>query len=119
MLVIPLHLFFRLGHVGLALATSLSAWLNAGLLARGLFRAGVFQPQPGWRRFWLHLILACAAMALVLTTLDPGADTWLRWPWWRRLPTIVGLCAAAFAAYAGVLAAFGLRPRHLRGPSGI
>jgi putative peptidoglycan lipid II flippase len=116
-LVIPLHMYWKLGHVGLALATSMSAWLNAGLLARGLFRAGVFQPQPGWPRFLLHLTLACAVMAGVLVTLDPGAEVWLSWDWWLRLPAVVGLCAVAFVAYAGVLVAFGLRPRHLRGPA--
>lgn len=118
-LVIPLHMYWKLGHVGLALATSLSAWLNAGLLARGLFSAGVYRPQPGWGRFLLHLALACAAMAVVLVALDPGANAWLSWVWWRRLPAVVGLCAVAFAAYACVLMGFGLRLHHLRGPSAV
>lgn len=115
-LVIPLHMYWKLGHVGLALATSLSAWLNAGLLARGLLRGGFYRPEPGWLRFVLQLVLACAAMALILVALDPGAGVWLSWAWWLRLPAVVGLCAMAFAVYAGVLMGFGLRLRHLRGP---
>lgn len=113
-LVIPLHIYFRLGHVGLAAAMSLSAWLNAGMLARGLFKAGVFQPQPGWRRFIVQLALACATMGAVLALLDPAPQTWVGWGWWQRLPIIIGLCTVAFAAYAGVLFALGLRVRHLR-----
>jgi len=34
--------------VGLALATSLAAFLNAGLLMQGLRADGVFRFQPGW-----------------------------------------------------------------------
>ncbi|MFT3929803.1 MAG: murein biosynthesis integral membrane protein MurJ [Spongiibacteraceae bacterium] len=118
-LVIPLHMYLKLGHVGLAFATSLSAWLNAGMLASGLLRTGVYRPQPGWGRFLLQLALACAAMAAVLVALDPGAAVWLSWSWWLRLPAVVGMCMAAFAVYAGILMAFGLRMRHLRGPAAI
>ena len=39
--VVPLHFYLGLGHVGLALATSLAAFVNAGLLYRGLRREGV------------------------------------------------------------------------------
>ena len=35
-------------HAGLAMATTLSALFNAGLLYRGLRRRGVYTPQPGW-----------------------------------------------------------------------
>lgn len=117
-LVIPLHLYWRLGHVGLALATSLSAWLNAGLLARGLLRTGVFRPQPGWRRFWAQLLLASAAMGLTLWGLDPSPELWQRWAWWHRVGVLSALCAAGFAVYGGLLLATGLRLRHLRGPAG-
>jgi len=116
-LVIPLHLYFKLGHVGLALATSLSAWLNAGLLARGLLNTGVLLPRPGWRRFWAQLLLASAAMGLTLWCLDPSAALWQSWAWWRRIAVLGALCAAGFAVYGGLLFATGLRPRHLRGPA--
>ena len=46
--VLPLMHFSQLGHVGLALATSVAAWLNAGLLWRGLRREQVYVFQPGW-----------------------------------------------------------------------
>ena len=36
---LPLMHFWNIGHVGLALATSLAAMLNAGLLFRGLLRS--------------------------------------------------------------------------------
>jgi putative peptidoglycan lipid II flippase len=117
LLVIPLHMYWRLGHVGLALATSLAAWVNAGLLARGLFKAGVFAPQPGWRRFGMQLIFATLTMAMVLAVLDPAADQWQLWPWWQRVIVLAGLCCAGLAVYGGTLWIGGLRPRHLRSPA--
>ena len=43
--VFPLMTMFNMGHVGLALATSVTAWLNAGLLYRGLRREAVLLQQ--------------------------------------------------------------------------
>lgn len=116
-LVLPFHYYWQLGHVALALATSLAAWINAGLLARGLFRAGVFRPEPGWRRFGVQLAFATAVMALVLLAADPSAAQWQSWPWWQRVAVLAALCGAGLAAYVGALWGGGLRPRHLRGPA--
>ncbi|MCW8901455.1 MAG: murein biosynthesis integral membrane protein MurJ, partial [Gammaproteobacteria bacterium] len=46
--VVPmLKLGWTAPHAGLALATSISAFINAGLLYRGLKKAGVYLPQTG------------------------------------------------------------------------
>lgn len=103
-------------HVGLALASSLSSWLNFLQLWHYLKRAGVYQRQPGWARHWLRLGFACAAMVAVL-----AAGLWL-WPWaqWTeaRVPTrlwrLAALVAAGGAAYFGALFAAGFRLRDLR-----
>jgi len=118
-LVIPLHLYWRLGHVGLAAAMSLSAWLNAGLLARGLFAAGVFRPEQGWRRFVVQLAASSLAMGWALWLLNPDAARWLDWPWWQRVAVLAALCGAGLAVYGGALWLGGLRPRHLRSPTRI
>ncbi|HBO12832.1 MAG TPA: murein biosynthesis integral membrane protein MurJ, partial [Halieaceae bacterium] len=49
--VVPLMVYLDLGHVGLALATSVAAYLNAGLLWRGLRREGIYRFDPAWRGF--------------------------------------------------------------------
>ncbi|MCP6135032.1 lipid II flippase MurJ, partial [Klebsiella pneumoniae] len=51
---------------GLALAISLGACLNAGLLYWKLRSQGLFQPQPGWAMFLAKLVLAVALMSGVL-----------------------------------------------------
>ena len=48
--VLALLLIWSLAHVGIALATAISAWLNAGLLARGLRRDGLLQPDAQLQR---------------------------------------------------------------------
>ncbi len=61
-----LMLVWPLAHAGLALATSLAAFLNAGLLFFNLRRRDIYQPQPGWTKFLLQLTVANLAMGLVL-----------------------------------------------------
>lgn len=63
-------------HLGLAIASSGSNYLQFALLWRYLKRAGVYTSQPGWHRHWLRLGLASAAMTAVLL-----AGVWL-WPDW-------------------------------------
>ncbi|MFT5085056.1 MAG: putative peptidoglycan lipid II flippase, partial [Lentisphaeria bacterium] len=56
--VVPLHVFWQVGHAGLALATSVSAFINAGLLYRGLVQSEAYTPSAGWARHFLRLLLA-------------------------------------------------------------
>jgi putative peptidoglycan lipid II flippase len=49
-----------LAYVGLALATSLAAFVNAGLLFAGLWRDGVYHFHSGWLRFMLRTIYLVA-----------------------------------------------------------
>ena len=114
--VLPLMYFWSIGHVGLALATSVSAWLNAGLLLRGLVHQGVFRFQPGWGVFGLRLLLASVAMAALVQLLSPEAATWLDWSWRERALRMGLVCAAGLAVYAAAHLVLGTRPRHLRAP---
>ncbi|GIR14551.1 MAG: hypothetical protein CM15mP25_3060 [Gammaproteobacteria bacterium] len=69
--VFPLMWWLNLGHVGLALATSVSAWLNALLLFRGLRRDAVL-PQGSLPFKWLvQVTAATAAMLAILLWLMP------------------------------------------------
>ncbi len=64
LLIFPLLWAFDLGHVGLALATSLSAWLNAGMLYRGLRRDGTLTASPGVVLATKRVLCALVAMAV-------------------------------------------------------
>jgi putative peptidoglycan lipid II flippase len=53
-------------HAGLALATSLAAWVNAGLLFTVLYRKEIYRPRAGWWRFSLQIGLAGSLLAGLL-----------------------------------------------------
>ena len=114
--VLPLVYYWNIGHVGLALATSIAAFLNAGLLLRGLLAKGVYRFQPGWLPFILRLVFATSAMAGVVMLLLPESQAWRSWDWQRRAWEMAQLCCYGGAAYVLVHLAGGTRLRHLRNP---
>lgn len=117
LLVIPLHHYLKLGHVGLSLATTLAAFINAGLLWRGLHANGSMQWQPGTVSQLLRFLAAAIGMGILLFAVSPTADIWQSYPAWQRAALLGGLCSAGVAGYFGALFALGLRVRHFRGLS--
>ncbi|WP_439100700.1 murein biosynthesis integral membrane protein MurJ [Congregibacter sp.] len=115
--VVPLTFYYGVGHVGLALATSLSAFLNAALLWRGLRREGVYRFDPVWRKYLVRLLLACTCMAVVLLLTTPSEGLWLDWSWGQRALRIVAVCFTGAVSYLLVLWLAGMRPADLRAPS--
>jgi putative peptidoglycan lipid II flippase len=63
-------------HAGLALASSVAAYLNAMLLYRGLKKRGVYSPERGWLRVWIAVSMACAAMAALLFFMTHDIAGW-------------------------------------------
>jgi putative peptidoglycan lipid II flippase len=63
-------------HAGLALASSAAAYLNAGLLFRGLRKRRVYVPERGWIRLWITVVLACAAMGALLFFMTHDVERW-------------------------------------------
>ncbi len=100
-------------HAGLALATALSGWLQAGLLYRGLRRDGVYRREPGWGRFWLRLVAATAAMGGLLLVLSSPLATLDDLAWQARVGELGMLIAAGATCFVAVLLIAGMRPRHV------
>lgn len=122
--VVPLHSYWQIGHVGLAAATSVSAFLNALLLFIFLRKRGIYKPSSHWKKFMLSLTSSVTLMLLVLIYLGHwlGAldqNLWQRMAWWQRSGNIFALCAAGFLVYAGALLATGFRVADLRGPAKV
>jgi putative peptidoglycan lipid II flippase len=110
-LVLPLHHLYGIGHVGLALATSLAAWLNAGLLLRGLLRADAYRPDAASRRELASMALAAIAMVAGLLLVLPWLDGLAGMRWLQRILHLLTVCAAGAGAYFLLLLA--QRPRFL------
>jgi putative peptidoglycan lipid II flippase len=65
-MVFNLMLVWHFKHVGLALASTLSAFLNAGLLYWGLHKTGVYRLQKPWLVLGMRYGVANVAMVGVL-----------------------------------------------------
>ena len=120
--VLPLHYYWEIGHMGLAAATSASAFLNAGLLFVFLRRNNIYAPSAGWLRFFVGLLLSVVAMVAVLILLAnqlhaTQVEFWQQLLWWQRVGNIAALCSAGFIVYIGCLFITGFRLADLRGPA--
>ena len=112
--VFPLMWWLNLGHVGLALATSVSAWLNALLLFKGLRRDAVL-PRGSLPVKWLVQVgAATAAMVSVLLLLMPDHAMWAEWLWWQRALELGILCSAGLGVFGVSLLCCGVRLADLR-----
>ncbi|MCK7545435.1 murein biosynthesis integral membrane protein MurJ [Marinobacter bryozoorum] len=113
-MVFNLALILPLAHAGLALATSLSAWLNAFLLWRGLAKEGAWKAQAGAMKFLLQLAVANGVLAGVILLLNEPVPTWLAYGGLDRALEMAVLVAAGVAVYFLTLALVGVRVRHFR-----
>ena len=104
-------------HVGLALATSVSAYINAGLLYSGLRDKKIFTPQDGWMAWIFRIIIASTAMAAVIIWLNPDATQWSQWQLQQRLLNLASIVLAGGFTYFLLLWLQGLRPEALKNQS--
>ncbi len=102
-------------HAGLAASTSLSGFLNAGLLYRGLRRDGVLQPGDGaLPGFLLRVGLACGVMAILLLAFTPPLARWLEAGLATRCLWLGATIGGAVLAYFATLYAVGVRVSDFR-----
>ena len=109
--VLNLALVGPLAHAGLALATSLAAFVNAGLLLKALIANGSYHPGSGWAVYILKVCTATAVMCLVLWTLNESQATWTAAAALGRGAMLAKLIFAGAASYFLCAYAVGLRPR--------
>ena len=114
--VFPLMWYFDMGHVGLALATSVSAWINAGLLFLGLRRGGVSMSGLIAGRYAMRLVFSVTVMAVLLVLTVPDVDRWLEADVWWRVTRISVLVSAGLGSFFALLALLGLRLKKIRDP---
>ncbi|QCU90761.1 murein biosynthesis integral membrane protein MurJ [Thiomicrorhabdus sediminis] len=112
-IVLNLLLIGPFAHVGLAAATTISAFINAGLLYFYLRKQQVYQPLAGWPKWWLQALLANIVLVLFLLWLVPETQQWHDFDVWQRLWWLSVLVGGAMALYAATLMATGLNPKRL------
>ncbi|MDO9476875.1 MAG: murein biosynthesis integral membrane protein MurJ [Pseudohongiella sp.] len=103
-----------MAHTGLALATSLAAFLNAGLLLLGLQRSGVFHFQRGWGLFLVRMLLANVLMSILVVWLAGDWQAWLDWGIGQRAGMLALVCFGGMLTYLAALFLTGMRPADFR-----
>lgn len=110
-MVFNLLLIGPFAHVGLAAATSISAFMNAGLLYWYLRQQQVFAPQTGWLKLSSQIGFASLVMVGFIVWLNPLAAEWLSFDAWQRFAWLMALVFGAIAVYGAALLAVGLNPK--------
>jgi len=111
-IVLSLLLAFPFAHAGIALATTLSAYLNALLLLLRLLKTRTYRPSEQWLSYILRIVAANAVMSGFLYYFV-DATLWLDWNASQRglhLGMTIGL---AILIYSLTLVLLGIRPRHI------
>lgn len=102
-------------HAGLALATSVAAFVNAGLLFLGLRKQGIYKAEAGWLSFGLRILLAVGLMAMVLLWLSAPLNEWFAMGVMDRISQLLILIVVGAASYFASLYLLGIRPGMLKG----
>jgi len=98
-----------LAHAGLALATSLAAFINAGLLYYFLRKEQVFLPESGWLVFLVRIIFASIVMSALLVFMVPALPLWSEWDLYTRVFQLGSWITAGGMSYFAALWLTGLR----------
>ena len=104
---------FLAPHVGLALATSASAYFNAFRLARELRRDAILGPLETFSRPLLKILCGCIVMGLVIHFMLPELDAWSEWRWHGRLLQLSWIILPAILCYGVMLWIMGFRRQHI------
>jgi putative peptidoglycan lipid II flippase len=100
-------------HAGLALASSVAAYLNAILLYRGLRKRSVYVPEKGWIRLWVAVILACATMGSMLLFMTHDTESWFQATAFLRVRNLALSIAFGVIVYVFVCMLTGLKKHDL------
>ena len=106
----------ELAHVGLALATSLSASLQAFLLFRKLKKIKVYRSRKKWFGFIAKIILALAVMIGIIMFGVDHVFVWISWDVFDRILNLMLWVLVSMLSYFSVLWLTGLRLRNITTP---
>jgi putative peptidoglycan lipid II flippase len=96
-------------HVGLALATTMSAYFNAVMLALTLKKDSIITSFETFALPVLKILLACCTMSMIILWLSPTYDAWAQWRWFERILQLAWLILPAILCYVVMLWIMGLR----------
>ncbi len=110
-MVFNIILIWPLKHAGIALATSLSAMLNSGLLFYFLRKEKIYIPREGWRFFSFRLLIANIVLVIFLWVSSGDVYTWVTHDTGWRVIHLSMLLLGSAGIYFASLWLSGIRPR--------
>lgn len=117
--IMAVILLFPLAHGGLALATSLGAYINSWMLYSTLRREGVYRVGSEWRRFLPQVGAASVIMGIALWFIVAPLSRWHAWNMTARAVHLGVALAVGALVYFGVLWLSGLRYRDMAAPEHV
>lgn len=111
-IVLNVVLIGPLAHAGIALATTLSAYLNAALLLVALIKQKIYRFGNGLSLFIARLTMANVSMVMFIHLAIDGTE-WVSVNGMSRSTQLSLTIVGAVMVYALTLFLVGLRPRHL------
>ncbi len=106
------------GYVGLAIATSLSALVNAGLLYRGLHQQNIYRLSAVSGGFIARVVLSALVMGVVIYYFSASAAEWFAYSWQQSVWQLSILIVAGISVYFLSALLLGLRPRQFKSSYG-
>ena len=97
-IVVSLLLFAPLGHVGIAIATTIAAWVNVLLLARGL-KGLVHVDKAFWTKS-LRICMASVAMGALVWGGYQVLGSWFEEVFWKQCTALALLIGLGMSVYA-------------------
>lgn len=115
-IVLPWFLLHIPGaHAGLALATALAGYVNAGLLFYQLHKQKIFSPNQGWLKFLTQIITASLVMCTLMWVILPVDEWWQVAVVWKKILWLVGLIILALVSYFSTLFLTGMPVKQMLG----
>ncbi len=102
-MVFNVILIWPLKHAGIALATSLSALINAGMLFYYLRLKKLYTPRAGWKLFGFRILFANGLLTAWMWFMSGNIQSWITaHTWWRVEYLSFLLCSAVVVYFAGL-----------------
>ncbi len=108
-----LILAYYYAHTGLAVATSLSAVLNASLLYYYLKQQGIFSLSQDFLKMFFKVLLATIIMSIFILNFNQDTNHYLNADAWHRVLIITGIVSASIVIYFGSLRLLGIKAKNL------
>lgn len=119
LLCVGVNLFFNLAlihhfqHVGMAMATAIASWVNLALMARILYRRGIFVPDRLLKTRLLKMLASAKVMALSLYLIHGFAAPFFLQSTLIRTSMLLAVVTAGMLIYGSCVMGLGAYDRRL------